>query len=832
MPRRGNSLFRLVLLAAIATVVAIVVWVGLGSGLNSARLKSSLEQSVRRATGRTFSIDGPVHVTLGLRPQLTAENIRLGNVKGGSRPDMLTAKSLQAKVALLPLLEGEVVVEDVTIDTPDILIEDGADGTPNWQFHAARAALYHDPDEAPSVHVDSGLVEIHHILMLGGHMAIDVPRLPAMAFDLDRIGFRAETGSAPLHGVISGRADQIPFTITVDAGSFERLQGGPVTALAGAWPLGIQCEAAGATLKLEGGVNHPDEMRGYAFLITGNAPDMAPLAAWLPKPLALPWKDVNFTVRLADGNNGVLHTSGLSLHAGAADLSASVPGLVLKEAVFSAPGPGQQAELNVQGTYQGAPLRVAGTSTQPDTLETTVPIPISVSGQAGSATISARGTVPPGFSGLGFDLTVDARAPNLAELAPLAQRPLPEIHDIVIGAHLGDAGFRLRGLHLRELTANSSLGDLSGDVTIAWSPVPTVSGTLLAKRFDIDAARAAYDMVIAPVEPPVPPAPIPEVPPAPVPPAAVPATPPAEPPPELIIPDTKLPFAALHGADANLTVSADRVKLDGENYSDLEAHVLANDGKLIVNPLRLTSPQGAIVGAFTLDEGVDPPAVAVTLRSPSLSASRLAAMLGEEGGATGTVQVDAQLSGTGDTPRALAASLTGHLGVTMVNGTITDTMVSALFANALDTAGVPMGGGSSDVRCLAVRSDFYHGAGRVRALALDTSRLSVDGDGVLDLGAETLTLHLRPIVRIGGAGVAAPVVVSGPFSALKPALEPMTNGRVGITIGGPAPSDEGCVAQLALARGGMPGPMPSLAAPPAPGGKKKKPINLLQGLFH
>lgn len=338
-------------------------------------------------------------------------------------------------------------------------------------------------------------------------------------------------------------------------------------------------------------------------------------------------------------------------------------------------------------------------------------------------------------------------------------------------------------------------------------------------------------MLTAPVEP-VAPAPAPEPPPVP---AAVPpgvsAAQPVEPPPELIIPDTKLPFAALHGADANLTLSADRVKLDGENYSDLEAHVLANDGKLIVNPLRLTSPQGAIVGAFTLDEGVDPPAVAVTLRSPSLSAARVAALLGEEGGATGALQVDAQLSGTGDTPRALAASLTGHLGVTMVNGTITDTMISALFADALNTAGVPMGGGSSDVRCLAVRSDFYHGAGRVRALSLDTSRLSVDGDGVFDLGAETLTMHLRPIVRIGGTGVAAPVEVTGPFSALKPTLEPMTNGRVGIAIGSPQPSDEGCVAQLALARGGMPGPMPSLAAP-VPGVKRKKPIDLLQGLFH
>ncbi len=421
--------------------------------------------------------------------------------------------------------------------------------------------------------------------------------------------------------------------------------------------------------------------------------------------------------------------------------------------------------------------------------------------------------------------------PTSRSSLPLAGRPLPEIHDIALGAHLGDGRFRLRGLHLREFTANSSIGDLSGDVTVAWMPVPTLTGTISAKHFDIDAARAGYEMITAPLKPPVPASPAPE--PAPPPPAvAPPPPPPAEPPPERLIPDNKLPFAALHGADANLTLSADRVKLDGETYSDLQAHLLANDGKLILNPLRLTSPQGAIVGAFTLDEGVDPPTVAVTLRSPSISASRLAAALGEAGGATGTVQVDAQLSGTGDTPRALAASLTGHLGVTMVDGTITDALAQALFANALGTAGVPMQGGSSDVRCFAWRADFYRGAGRVRALSLDTSRMSVDGDGVLDLGAETLALHLRPIVRIGGTGVAAPVSVTGPFSALKPALDPMTNGRVGITIGGPRPTDDSCVAQLALARGGMPGPMPSLAAPEPGAKKRKKPIDLLQGLFH
>jgi AsmA protein len=283
--------------------------------------------------------------------------------------------------------------------------------------------------------------------------------------------------------------------------------------------------------------------------------------------------------------------------------------------------------------------------------------------------------------------------------------------------------------------------------------------------------------------------------------------------------------------NANLTLSADRVTLGAEPYSDFQARVLANDGKLIVNPLRLTSPQGAVVAALTLDAGIDPPSAAVTVRSPALSANRLATLLGYQGGATGALQIDAQLTGTGDTPQALAASLGGHLGVTMVDGSVTDTVLNALFSNALSTAGIPLPGGSSDVRCFAGRAEFTHGQGRISALSLDTSSVSVDGDGTIDLATEELGLHLRPIARLGGTGVAAPVSVTGPLGQLKVALDPAPNGRVSLTIGGPPPSDDSCIAQLSAARGGMAGPMPSVAAP-QPGKKKKKPIDLLQGLFH
>jgi len=145
-----------------------------------------------------------------------------------------------------------------------------------------------------------------------------------------------------------------------------------------------------------------------------------------------------------------------------------------------------------------------------------------------------------------------------------------------------------------------------------------------------------------------------------------------------------------------------------------------------------------------------------------------------------------------------------------------------------------LGSGSSQVSCLAVRINFNGGQGTLQTLAVDTSRLSLTGDGALDLAGGTASLHLRPRVRLGPTEVAAPVSVQGPFGALKASLDPvMGNGRVGIEIGGAA-AGSGCIDRLAQVRNGLGGPIP-VAAPvsdPAVTFKIKKPRDLLQGLFH
>jgi AsmA protein len=824
--RRGyGGIFALV---AVATVLGVGGWVVITGPASPDRLKAELERGISRATGRRFTIEGPVQISFGLAPGIAAQGITLANSPGGSRPNMVTAKSLSATLDLLPLLAGDIIIDKLTLQQPDIILETAADGTPNWEMHKIRRALFEAAPEPADSRQNSTTLEIHHLHIDGGTITYRPPVGGALTAQIDTLGIWSDGAAAQLHGTMTGQADGVSFSGTLQAGSFERLEGGAVAALAGAWPLTITLQGPGASFKLDGGVNHPDEMRGYAFLLTGNVQDLVPLYPWLPKPLNLPLHDINFTGRVSDGANGERRTSAMSLNAGPSDLTAAVPGLVLKQAVFSAPGPGQQMQLTIDGQFQGAPLRFSGTATQPDTIAANTPIPVAISGQAASATLSLRGTVPSSWSGLGYDLQASLHVPNLADLSPLARRPLPEVKDVAFDAHIGDAGFKLRGFALHDLTLTSSLGDLDGNVTAAWSPVPTLSGTLASKHIDIDGIVAAMNTLQPPPPGEAAPPPVSQAPPvAPI----LPGLPAPEAPPPHVIPDTKLPFGMLHDADANLTLSAERLAWGGETYRDLQAVLLAQSGKVILNPFRVTAPQGVIIGGLTLDASLSPPPVAFNLRAPAMSAAKLAAALGYDGGASGQVQIDAVLDGVGDTPHALAASASGHIGLAMVNGQFTDALFQNALGSALNTAGVPPLAGSTDVRCLALRADLSHGQGRIDALALDTSRLSLTGTGSFYLDNETVDLHLKPTVRIGGTGIAAPVSLTGGFLDVKAAADPVMGGeRYGLTIGGPAPDDGACVADLAEARGGMPGPLPAVQAQVS--GPKKKPIDLLRGLFH
>jgi AsmA protein len=220
----------------------------------------------------------------------------------------------------------------------------------------------------------------------------------------------------------------------------------------------------------------------------------------------------------------------------------------------------------------------------------------------------------------------------------------------------------------------------------------------------------------------------------------------------------------------------------------------------------------------------------------------------------GALELDADLHSSGDTPRAIAAGLNGHLGLALVNGAVDNRLLAYSLDQLLHNAKLPaaVGGmtGHSDVRCFAFRADASHGVVAVRAFMLDMTRVRLTGAGTINLGDETLELRLRPLVKIAGSGVVIPVHIDG--SMLSPRTQTDTSAAAANTAAGLATkfasragplapllgtlegerllgtADSGdCGPSLALARSGRAAPPP---APP----KQEKGLSgrdLLRGLL-
>jgi uncharacterized protein involved in outer membrane biogenesis len=120
-------------LGALVALVVIAAFVG-PSLFDWNSYKPEIAAEVRAQTGRDFAIDGDITVSILPTPTLSVAGARLANAPGGSAPDMASFDTLKVRVALLPLLSGDIKVESIDLVKPSVLLERYADGSDNWHL--------------------------------------------------------------------------------------------------------------------------------------------------------------------------------------------------------------------------------------------------------------------------------------------------------------------------------------------------------------------------------------------------------------------------------------------------------------------------------------------------------------------------------------------------------------------------------------------------------------------------------------------------------------------------------------------------------------------------
>ena len=178
--------------------------------------KAQIEQSVSRATGRTFSIAGPVRFTLFPVLGMTAGDVTLANPPGWRGPPLASAKTLRIGVSLMPLFSHRLEVTEAVLEEPRIVLVVGNDGRANWTFfHGGAPSAGKKAPNSPSFTSSFSGLRIE-----GGSLSYTNARTKN-AFAIDKldatVDFRALDKPVGLHGTFEFRGQRAAFDATTPA---------------------------------------------------------------------------------------------------------------------------------------------------------------------------------------------------------------------------------------------------------------------------------------------------------------------------------------------------------------------------------------------------------------------------------------------------------------------------------------------------------------------------------------------------------------------------------------------------------------------------------------
>ena len=108
------------------------------------KYKPQIESKVSEVTGRPFTLGGDLDLSVFPWVGVALSDIHLGNPEGFKEKDLMSVKSFEVRVKLLPLISRDVQVKRFVLESPRIVLEKRKDGKVNWE------GLGGSPEKGPS----------------------------------------------------------------------------------------------------------------------------------------------------------------------------------------------------------------------------------------------------------------------------------------------------------------------------------------------------------------------------------------------------------------------------------------------------------------------------------------------------------------------------------------------------------------------------------------------------------------------------------------------------------------------------------------------------------
>ncbi len=145
--RRSIKFFFIFIALAFIALLAFV------ATFDANNYKPEIIEQVENATGRSFTIDGDIHLSIFPWVGLSVENVALGNAEGFKAEQFAAIKQLDVKVNVLPLIKKEVQINTIRLHGLYVSLEVAKDKSNNWSGLTQQEAT--PSDEAPAADVST-----------------------------------------------------------------------------------------------------------------------------------------------------------------------------------------------------------------------------------------------------------------------------------------------------------------------------------------------------------------------------------------------------------------------------------------------------------------------------------------------------------------------------------------------------------------------------------------------------------------------------------------------------------------------------------------------------
>lgn len=244
-------------------VIVILVGVVLLSTQDVNQYKDVIAARVSEQTGRELTLKGDLSLSIGFSPSIVAEDVTFENAAWGSRPQMLRLGRLEAKVALFPMLGGDIEIHRLHLIDADLIVETDANGVGNWEFKkeeiASDASRDAEPESDEEPEDEPDYERDDFVLPLIDDVHIENALLTykdGVSGEERRIVIKSANGrtegpEGPVTFTLDGLLDELPLTAEARVG-----------ARTVNVPLALNARIAGADISLEGTVADAEAFSG------------------------------------------------------------------------------------------------------------------------------------------------------------------------------------------------------------------------------------------------------------------------------------------------------------------------------------------------------------------------------------------------------------------------------------------------------------------------------------------------------------------------------------------------------------------------------------------